>query len=177
MALELPLVEGGFSKHPVRIETLPGDPIHDFPSFVGTEGPHALVEDVDVVPSTAREYKLHRLLIETEVRLQKVVVEMQDLQPNRLEHFRIGHLGRVRKVVRVKIEDQVCPEPAFFLQRRGVRTLVIGARVVGVGRCTARQEVLQLFLPGEAKVSLHDSRGPEHEAELAPSEPIGQSRF
>src|SRR2546429_5768291 len=95
---------------------------------------HAFVEHVDVVAPSAREDQPHGLLLEPEVRPQEVVVQVDDLQANRLEHLRVRHLRGVRQLVRVEVEDQVGPEPSLLLHRRGVRVVVVRARVVGVSR-------------------------------------------
>src|SRR6266568_4478289 len=97
-----------------------GDPVHDCPPLVGPEAPHPLVENVNVVPSTSGEDESHRLLVKAEVRSEEIVVEMEDLQADRLEHLRVRHLRCVGQVVRIEIEDQVRSQPSFLLHRWGV---------------------------------------------------------
>src|SRR6266566_2021643 len=158
-------------------QPLARDVVDDLAALVGAEGPHAFVEHVDVVAPPAGEDEPHGLFFEPEVRPQEVVVQVDDFQADRLEHLRVRHLRGVGQVVRVEIEDQVGPEPPLLVHRRGVRVVVVRARVVGVSRHTRGEEGLQLLLLPEPEMPLHDARGPEHESELPPAEAVRQGRL
>src|SRR3989475_686626 len=177
VSLELLLVECRFAEDRADVEAFSRNPIHDLAALVRTERPNAFVEDVNVIAAAAREHDSHRLFLKAEIGPEKVIIQMQDLQTDRLEHLRIGHLRGVREVVRVEVEDQVRAEPTFLLHRRRVRGLVICARIVRVRRDPARQERSKVLLPRESEMPLHNAGGPEHETELAAAETVWKRRL
>ncbi len=76
-----------------------------------------------------------------------------------LDPFEHEIVGPAHDMIGVEVENQVCPQPALVLHGRGVRLLVVRARVIGVRRDKV-PDIIEQFVPaGKPDVPAHVDLG------------------